>query len=79
MISNPNAGQQQSNELSFKNCFETDKYILQRQEDKKTKMYWLESDTTNLVKNILVKKEKSRVSKINVPDILDERNKKYQQ
>lgn len=78
MINNPSAVPQ-NNELSFKNCFETDKYILQRQEDKKTKMYWLESDTTNLVKNILVKKEKSRVSKINVPEILDERNKKYQQ
>ena len=78
MINNPN-GLPQSNELSFKKCFETDKYILQRQEDKKTKMYWLESDTTNLVKNLLVKKERSRVSKINVPEILDERNKKYQQ
>lgn len=38
----------------------------------------MENDTTNLVKNIIMKKEKSRISKINVPEILDERNKKYQ-
>jgi hypothetical protein len=41
-------------------------------------MYWLENTTANLIKTGIPHHKKSRIkSKINVPEILEERNKKY--
>ena len=44
-------------------------------------MFWLETETANLLKtnNRKEKLKSSKVSKVSVPELLEERNKKYQQ
>ena len=70
---------QRPTELSFKKCFEEDKYLFGN--DRLSKKFKLANDTFNLRKrsNSSGKKSKIKDSSISIPSILNERNKKYEE
>ena len=66
-------------ELSFKKCFEEDKYLFGN--DKHTKKFKLATDTFNLKKrsDSTGRKSRAKESSISIPSILNQKNKKYEQ
>ncbi len=50
---------------SFKKCFDADKYLISK--DKNNKMFWLENDTTNLIKPVAGRNDKTKDSRIKIP------------
>ena len=68
-----------SKALSFKKCFESDKYMFGN--DRQLKKFKLATDTFNLIKRSDSSGRKSRVkdSTISIPSILNERSKKYEE
>ncbi len=69
----------QPNTLSFKKCFEDDKYLFGQ--DRNSKKFWLANESVSLIRPASQSRKHSRPkdSTINIPDILNERNKKFQE
>lgn len=68
-----------SKELSFKKCFEEDKFLYGP--DRQNKKFKLANDTFNLIKRSdsnARRHSRNKDSSISIPSILNERNKKYE-
>jgi hypothetical protein len=61
-------------ELSFRKCFEADKYLLGA--DRRQKMFWLANDTLNLVRPSS-KRRSGKKESYCVPELLQERERKF--
>lgn len=70
---------QKPKELSFKKCFEEDKYLFGN--DRLSKKFKLATDTFNLCRRSSSSGKKSKIkdNSISIPSILNERNKKYEE
>lgn len=64
-------------ELSFKKCFEADKYLLGA--ERRQKMFWLANDTLNLVRPSSKRRASGKKESYCVPELLQERERKFEE